>query len=144
MGKSSGEALNTAAWLARVQRRVDKANKAMGEAQRKHWVSCSHEYVVEAECEAARHGRATPPERICLACGAAEDGWGYGWKKLKSAPLMLVPDRSEANGLRDAKLREKVLKLVVKEDAKGVPAYWVKIWAEARCTCQERTTTGKA
>lgn len=46
---------------------------------------CSHKNIAEAGYIPSSYWRkATPPIRICLDCGLTEDGWGCGYKILRT------------------------------------------------------------
>jgi hypothetical protein len=68
---------------------------------------CNHPHDQLRECEfkdLAYYG-SYPPMRVCMFCGTWEDGWGCGYKILKSESKLSVPiiPREEVYELRRMK-----------------------------------------
>jgi|GEM_PF-5998498 len=63
----------------RLAKLVQKRDAVLAEVRR----NCAHLRLVECDyCPATWCGYAYPPRRICIACGAEEDGWGCGYQVL--------------------------------------------------------------
>lgn len=43
---------------------------------------CKHPQIGEVDYQPSDYGSASPPKRICMKCGLAEEGWGPGYKVL--------------------------------------------------------------
>jgi len=66
--------------LAKVKQKVNEARVAMQ-------LSCRHEEVAEIPYRSDPYGHNhTPPRRVCVTCGFAEEGWSCGYQILTSEP----------------------------------------------------------
>jgi hypothetical protein len=74
---------DTRAYINRVLVQRDKAHALASEMVALVQSSCSHTHYVEGEHRLDPHfGCHTPPFRVCVACGYAEEGWGCGYHLL--------------------------------------------------------------
>lgn len=131
------EAVAILRWLSKMRGNFDKAKRNLNEAQDHCQENCQHGLVVHANyVQYSWPGHASPPRRLCLACGAEEDSWYCGFKLMPQSrdttvpPVIVIPSesRDDLYELRDPRLRLKILQMVSQGDQKEVPPKWVDYW----------------
>ena len=52
---------------------------------------CPHSFEALREADSASSSFGTPPFRVCIDCGLAEEGWGCGYRKLGGGCYSGIP-----------------------------------------------------
>lgn len=97
--------------LDRLQAKAAKANEEFILAVRAEQQTCAHETLAECQYQPSRvvDGYASPPMRVCLDCGIAEEGWGPGYVVLRGEARTI--SRDELYRLRQG--------ITISDDEKG-------------------------